>query len=189
MTLHLDLGHLLRRHWLHLSMSTHLGNTYTKTKSTMYNSKVFFLIIVLLTHVQAESVNPRIAIFMPSLLQQIALHSMWAIQERIANGVLTYYFFQARVQALRTSGNQDGPEGGFDGFLQAIVCQQVCTIFSWMVVMFDNLLCYLISSISWQLIGWRTNARRLLLYISDAGFHFAGDGKVLRLFSSVNSRK
>ena len=32
---------------------------------------------------------------------------------------------QREVQSLITSGNQDGPEGGFDGFLQAIVCQDV----------------------------------------------------------------
>ena len=35
---------------------------------------------------------------------------------------------------------------------------------------------FIISSL--QLIGWRKNARHLLLYITDAGFHFAGDGKV-----------
>ena len=33
-------------------------------------------------------------------------------------------------------------------------------------------------SLSLQLIGWRQNARHLLLYITDAGFHYAGDGKV-----------
>ena len=29
-----------------------------------------------------------------------------------------------------------------------------------------------------QIIGWRENARRILVYLTDAGFHFAGDGKV-----------
>ena len=29
-----------------------------------------------------------------------------------------------------------------------------------------------------QLIGWRQVSRKLLLFITDAGFHFAGDGKV-----------
>lgn len=27
-------------------------------------------------------------------------------------------------------------------------------------------------------IGWRSQARRLLLFTTDAGFHHAGDGKV-----------
>lgn len=60
--------------------------------------------------------------------------------------------FNAGIQARRISGNLDSPEGGFDGFLQSIVCQ--------------------------DLIGWRETARRLLLYITDAGFHYAGDGKL-----------
>ncbi len=29
-----------------------------------------------------------------------------------------------------------------------------------------------------QLIGWRSVSRKLLIYITDAGFHIAGDGKV-----------
>jgi protocadherin alpha len=58
--------------------------------------------------------------------------------------------FSDRVNEQQISGNQDFPEGGFDGFLQAIVCTDV--------------------------IGWRAVSRKILLYISDAGFHFAGDG-------------
>ena len=27
------------------------------------------------------------------------------------------------------SGNQDFPEGGFDGFLQSIVCKKVCVVY------------------------------------------------------------
>lgn len=50
------------------------------------------------------------------------------------------------------SGNLDSPEGGFDAIVQAIVCGNE--------------------------IGWRDEARRLLLFSTDAGFHFAGDGKV-----------
>ena len=59
---------------------------------------------------------------------------------------------QDRVQEQQISGNQDAPEGGFDGFLQSIVCT--------------------------DLIGWRNVSRKLLLYITDAGFHYANDGKV-----------
>ena len=50
------------------------------------------------------------------------------------------------------SGNLDAPEGGFDAIMQAIVCRQQ--------------------------VGWRENARRLLVFSTDAGFHYAGDGKV-----------
>ena len=31
------------------------------------------------------------------------------------------------------------------------------------------------------MIGWREISRKLLLYLSDAGFHFAGDGLVSML--------
>lgn len=60
--------------------------------------------------------------------------------------------FRASVQQQRISGNQDLPEGGLDGFLQALLCTKI--------------------------IGWRDLSRKLLLYITDAGFHFAGDGKL-----------
>lgn len=50
------------------------------------------------------------------------------------------------------SGNLDTPEGGFDALMQAIVCHKE--------------------------IGWRSQARRLVLFTTDASFHHAGDGKV-----------
>lgn len=50
------------------------------------------------------------------------------------------------------SGNLDAPEGGFDAIMQAIVCRKE--------------------------IGWREKARRLLVFSTDAGFHYAGDGKL-----------
>lgn len=50
------------------------------------------------------------------------------------------------------SGNLDAPEGGFDAIVQAIVCKDE--------------------------IGWRNESRRLILFSTDAGFHYAGDGKV-----------
>lgn len=46
----------------------------------------------------------------------------------------------------------DAPEGGFDAIMQAIACRQQ--------------------------VGWREQARRLLVFSTDAGFHYAGDGKV-----------
>ena len=50
------------------------------------------------------------------------------------------------------SGNLDAPEGGFDAIMQAIVCK--------------------------DRIGWRDKARKLLVFSTDAGFHYAGDGKL-----------
>lgn len=55
------------------------------------------------------------------------------------------------MEQARVSGNLDAPEGGFDAIMQAVVCPN---------------------------IGWRKQARRLLVFSTDAGFHYAGDGKV-----------
>ncbi|KAI8435079.1 hypothetical protein MSG28_003482 [Choristoneura fumiferana] len=63
----------------------------------------------------------------------------------------TDYFDQAVAKA-DISGNLDAPEGGFDAIMQAIVCKQH--------------------------IGWRPKANRLLVFSTDAGFHYAGDGKL-----------
>ncbi|KAK8383508.1 hypothetical protein O3P69_015754 [Scylla paramamosain] len=60
--------------------------------------------------------------------------------------------FAEKVQQAPVSGNLDAPEGGFDAIMQAIVCQEQ--------------------------IKWRQEARRLLLFSTDAGFHYAGDGKL-----------
>lgn len=56
------------------------------------------------------------------------------------------------VNEASVSGNLDAPEGGFDAIMQAIVCRRE--------------------------IGWREKARRLLVFSTDAGFHYAGDGKL-----------
>uniref|UniRef100_A0A8D8UPU8 Integrin beta n=1 Tax=Cacopsylla melanoneura TaxID=428564 RepID=A0A8D8UPU8_9HEMI len=60
--------------------------------------------------------------------------------------------FSDQVKGAKVSGNLDGPEGGFDAIMQAIVCTEQ--------------------------IGWREKARRLLVFSTDAGFHHAGDGKL-----------
>jgi protocadherin alpha len=61
--------------------------------------------------------------------------------------------FREAVNSLIISGNLDSPEGGIDGMLQAVVCDDI--------------------------IGWRDNpARRLLVYMTDASFHFGSDGKI-----------
>jgi len=60
--------------------------------------------------------------------------------------------FSGEVKKAQVSGNLDAPEGGFDAIMQAIVCKNE--------------------------IGWRDKARRLLVFSTDAGFHYAGDGKL-----------
>jgi protocadherin alpha len=60
--------------------------------------------------------------------------------------------FSGEVKRAQVSGNLDAPEGGFDAIMQAIVCQDE--------------------------IGWREKARKLLVFSTDAGFHYAGDGKL-----------
>lgn len=66
--------------------------------------------------------------------------------------ICVFFVVKTMVRDSKISGNVDLPEGGFDGIVQAIVCEQA--------------------------IGWRSLARRLLIFTSDAGFHSAGDGKV-----------
>lgn len=68
---------------------------------------------------------------------------------RLSNDTHT---FSQKVKDAHVSGNLDAPEGGFDAIMQAVVCQKQ--------------------------IGWREQARRLLVFSTDAGFHYAGDGKL-----------
>lgn len=60
--------------------------------------------------------------------------------------------FVRKVNDTQISGNLDAPEGGFDAIMQAIVCHND--------------------------IGWRDKSRKLLVFSTDAGFHYAGDGKL-----------
>lgn len=60
--------------------------------------------------------------------------------------------FARRINQQIISGNLDSPEGGLDALLQVIVCQDI--------------------------IGWRERARHIVVFLTDAGFHFAGDGKL-----------
>ncbi|XP_045396784.1 integrin beta-2 [Lemur catta] len=59
--------------------------------------------------------------------------------------------FQAEVGKQLISGNLDAPEGGLDAMMQVAACPEE--------------------------IGWR-NVTRLLVFATDDGFHFAGDGKL-----------
>ncbi|XP_012937864.1 integrin beta-PS isoform X2 [Aplysia californica] len=60
--------------------------------------------------------------------------------------------FAKKVRETRVSGNLDGPEGGFDAIMQAVACEGE--------------------------IGWRPISRRMLVFSTDDGFHYAGDGKL-----------
>lgn len=60
--------------------------------------------------------------------------------------------FVNKVAATQISGNLDAPEGGFDAIMQAIVCKNE--------------------------IGWREKSRKMLVFSTDSGFHYAGDGKL-----------
>ncbi|XP_060070734.1 integrin beta-PS-like [Ylistrum balloti] len=60
--------------------------------------------------------------------------------------------FATEVRAAKVSGNLDAPEGGFDAIMQSLVCEEE--------------------------IGWRAASRRMLLFSTDANFHYAGDGKL-----------
>lgn len=60
--------------------------------------------------------------------------------------------FAKEVNDAKVSGNLDAPEGGFDAIMQAIVCKKE--------------------------IGWREKSRKMLVFSSDSGFHYAGDGKL-----------
>ncbi|XP_019644414.1 PREDICTED: uncharacterized protein LOC109485312 [Branchiostoma belcheri] len=66
------------------------------------------------------------------------------------------------VRFQKNSSNADLPEGVLDGMLQATVCQGP--------------------------IGWRKQATRLLLVATDAGFHYAGDGKLAGLVTPNDGR-
>ncbi|KAK6165600.1 hypothetical protein SNE40_022499 [Patella caerulea] len=60
--------------------------------------------------------------------------------------------FKNAVSGANVTGNIDNPEGGFDAIMQAVACETQ--------------------------IGWRKQARKLIIYSSDSTFHYAGDGKL-----------
>ncbi|XP_062599946.1 integrin beta pat-3-like [Saccostrea cucullata] len=60
--------------------------------------------------------------------------------------------FTDALSRVNTTANQDIVEGLFDGLMQVMVCG--------------------------NRIGWRSKARRMVLYATDINFHHAGDGRV-----------
>lgn len=73
---------------------------------------------------------------------------------------IVYYHIQNDVKKTKISGNVDGPEGTLDAMMQAIICSKI--------------------------VGWRQMARKILLVTTDAGFHYAGDGKVSYIYILFN---
>ena len=59
---------------------------------------------------------------------------------------------QNSIAAINTTINNEPPEALLEALVQVAVCKDV--------------------------IGWRVAARKLVLVMTDAGFHVAGDGRV-----------
>ncbi|XP_069973257.1 integrin beta-PS [Penaeus vannamei] len=70
--------------------------------------------------------------------------------------------FTEEVKRAEGATNQDFPEGGFDGLMQAIVCEKD--------------------------IKWRNASVRVIFFSTDAGFHFAGDGKLAGIVTPNDER-
>lgn len=98
--------------------------------------------------------------------------------------------FNSLVGQQQISGNLDSPEGGFDAIMQVAVCgvsnkqrhsfDHFYNFLNKMVYcesVFSPVVLGLIRLLSQEHIGWR-NVTRLLVFSTDAGFHFAGDGKL-----------
>ena len=65
---------------------------------------------------------------------------------------LLIHLTQTKISNLSIRTNIDAPEAMFDGIMQAAVCGEV--------------------------VGWRNNARKLMLILTDNAYHIAGDGRV-----------
>ena len=65
--------------------------------------------------------------------------------------------FNGTVQNLLPSTSADDPEGTLDAMMQAVVCTNV--------------------------VGWREEARKVLLVLTDAIMHTAGDGRLAGIYS------
>ena len=76
---------------------------------------------------------------------------------------------------LNISVGADNPEGGFDALLQATVCTEVYII-KCHVCRHNNTSKKMLLV---QIIGWRNDAQHLLILLTDAPPHIAGDGTVI----------
>lgn len=60
--------------------------------------------------------------------------------------------FTEKVKNAKTSANLDDAEGGFDALMQVVVCKKE--------------------------IDWHDQSRKVVIFATDSGFHYAGDGKL-----------
>jgi len=60
--------------------------------------------------------------------------------------------FSEALFSINVSTNNDNPEGGLDALLQVAACPEI--------------------------IGWRNNSVHMVVFLTDAGYHIAGDGKL-----------
>ncbi|PIK50534.1 putative integrin beta G subunit isoform X1 [Apostichopus japonicus] len=67
-----------------------------------------------------------------------------------------HMFSKRTIDQLQVSGNLDAPEGGMDALMQVTVCKVSITRGDWLEDM----------------------ARHLVIFTTDASFHYAGDGKL-----------
>ncbi|XP_068210289.1 integrin beta-PS-like isoform X2 [Palaemon carinicauda] len=65
--------------------------------------------------------------------------------------------FERKVNEAPIATNKDFPEGGFDALMQAMVCDRE--------------------------INWRDQSARVIVLSTDAGFHYAGDGRLAGVLS------
>ena len=85
------------------------------------------------------------------MLENFDIHQIYVIStfNSLQLLIIIAIWQQGEVKRAQVSGNLDAPEGGFDAIMQAIVCKDE--------------------------IGWREKARKLLVFSTDAGFHYAGN--------------
>ncbi|ESO98510.1 hypothetical protein LOTGIDRAFT_174238 [Lottia gigantea] len=88
--------------------------------------------------------------------------------------------FAVQVMAANVSGNLDAPEGGFDAIMQAVVCENQIgwRPISRRMLVFSTDAGFHYAGDGKSQIGWRPQSRRMLVFSTDAGFHYAGDGKL-----------
>ncbi|XP_063223944.1 integrin beta-PS-like [Bacillus rossius redtenbacheri] len=115
-----------------------------------------------------QSITTNFRLGFGSFVDKVAMPFTSTVPEKLINPCATYCAppfgfrnnmplttdtkrFKTEVNKAEVSGNIDAPEGGLDALMQAVVCRQ---------------------------IGWRLQARRMVIFSSDATSHVAGDGRL-----------
>uniref|UniRef100_A0A3Q2FTD8 Integrin beta n=1 Tax=Cyprinodon variegatus TaxID=28743 RepID=A0A3Q2FTD8_CYPVA len=135
-----------------LSRLETLGNKLAETMGkTTSNLRMGFGAFVdkitypyLITYPPGSVENPCIGIG-DQCQAQVSFKNVLSLTEKVSR-------FTEEVRKQKVSRNRDGPEGGFDAIMQAIVCKDK--------------------------IGWRPDASHLLVLTTDAKTHLALDGRI-----------